>query len=263
MHKKKLKWTAKMIVLTMIATLLMVPMAHASPNAPLLASAQGTAWGIGTSNENAVIHLQVQNLYLDPSRNNTISPWVLEFDFEGDIQAVTNAVVASKTGDHYVLKGSTSTALAYGETLSLRLETTLNGKVSATFSNLILRPEVIARSWEWLAAYNVNDIVEYNGHYYKAIQAHTAYAPNWDPVQAPALWQPTTIETYSYHTSVDVDLEVVQTWELLSTYTAGQLVYYEGAFYRCVQTHTAYAPNWHPGPETESLWKKVQFELPF
>lgn len=185
-------------------------------------------------------------------------PWVLQFDFEGDIKSVANAVVTAKEGNRYTLKGTTDTDIAYGETLNLKIETTLNGTIPAAFTNITLRPEVIAIPWRWQGTYKVNDIVEYNGLYYSAIQAHTAHATNWTPVLAPALWKPTIIETYSYSTSVVIDLDIIESWVLGGTYSAGQTIFYNGEFYSCVQSHTAHAPNWNPGPYTQSLWKKVE-----
>src|SRR5262249_9715131 len=91
--------------------------------------------------------------------------------------------------------------------------------------------------------------------YYKAIQAHTAHATNWTPPQTPALWKPTAIETYSYSANAVVELEIIPSWALGGTYTAGQLVFYNGQFFQCVQSHTAHAPNCNPGPHTASLWK--------
>jgi hypothetical protein len=37
-------------------------------------------------------------------------------------------------------------------------------------------------------SYHVGDLVSFQGHIYKCIQAHTS-EPGWDPVSAPALWQ--------------------------------------------------------------------------
>lgn len=37
-------------------------------------------------------------------------------------------------------------------------------------------------------SYHVGDLVSYQGHIYKCIQAHTS-EPGWDPVDVPALWQ--------------------------------------------------------------------------
>lgn len=262
MRKKTKKVAASWLALALLLVSLIAPGASAQSNAPLLVSAQGTAWGIGTTFETAVIDLRITNLYVDPVRNNTISPWVLQFDFNGNIQSVTGAVITSKEGNRYTLKGIEDTDLAYGESLELRIVTTLNGALSASFQNLTLRPEVIANPWQWLGTYNINDIVEYNGIYYKTIQAHTAYATNWTPDQTPALWQPTSIESYSYSASVDVDLSIIESWTLGGTYTSGQIIFFDGEFYSCVQSHTAHAPNWYPGPQTASLWKKALLSFP-
>ncbi|MBH5318811.1 hypothetical protein I6N90_13470 [Paenibacillus sp. GSMTC-2017] len=257
MQKKRFKSIFSFLALTLVVVSLLVPAASAQSNPPLLATAQGTAWGIGTSYETALIDLQITNLYVDPARNNTISPWVLQFDFAGDIRSVTNAIITSKQGNRYTLQGTNDTDIAYGETLNLKIETTLNGILPAAFTNITLRPEVIATPWRWQGTYKVNDIVEYNGLYYKAIQAHTAHATNWTPALTPALWKQTDIESYSYQASAIVDLTVIESWVLGGTYTAGQIVFYDGQFYRCVQSHTAHAPNWYPSPHTASLWSKT------
>ncbi|REK75004.1 carbohydrate-binding protein [Paenibacillus paeoniae] len=257
MRKRMTKVTALWLTLAFLMVSLFTPIAGAQSSAPLQVSAQGIAWGIGTSYETAVIDLRITNFYVDPARNHTISPWVLQFDFGGDIESVTGAIITAKEGNRYTLKGDTDTDLSYGETLDLRITTKLNGAASASFQNLTLRPEVIAAPWRWLGTYKANDIVEYNGVYYKAIQAHTAYATNWTPSQTPALWQPTSIESYSYTASAEVDLTIIDTWALGGTYTAGQIIFHEGLFYSCVQSHVAYAPNWYPGPQTASLWKKA------
>jgi len=261
MRKRRTKVTASWLALALLMVSLLAPVAGAQSGAPLQVSAKGTAWGIGTNYETAIIDLRITNHYVDPARNNTISPWVLQFDFNGTIESVTGAVITAKEGSRYTLKVDTDTDLSYGETLELRITTTLNGSASASFQNLTLRPEVIAEPWRWLGTYSVNDIVEYDGIFYKAIQAHTAYATNWTPVQTPALWQPVSIESYSYATSVDVELDIIESWTLGGTYTAGQIVFHDGSFYSCVQSHTAHAPNWYPGPQTASLWKKTVLTL--
>jgi chitodextrinase len=38
--------------------------------------------------------------------------------------------------------------------------------------------------WQLGATYNVGDMVSYNGKVYECLQAHTAYAANWNPEQA-------------------------------------------------------------------------------
>lgn len=261
MRKMKFKFPVQVLALTLLVISLLVPTVGAQAAPSLLASAQGTAWGIGTPDETAHINLKVTNLYLDASKNNIIKDWVLQFDFDGDIQSVTNAVITGKQGSQYTLKGTTSKDIAYGETLDLKIVTTLNGQSSAVFNNITLRPEVIAASWKLLGVYKVGDIVEHNGVYYKNVQAHTAYAPNWTPDQTPALWGPTSIESYTYSTSTVVDLTIIESWVLLGTYTTGQIVQYNGQFYKCVQGHTAYAANWYPGPDSQALWKAVTLDF--
>jgi chitodextrinase len=43
-------------------------------------------------------------------------------------------------------------------------------------------------TWEAWHAYKVGDVVTYNGHTYRCIQAHTSL-PGWEPPNVPALWQ--------------------------------------------------------------------------
>jgi hypothetical protein len=51
-------------------------------------------------------------------------------------------------------------------------------------------PTRTATSGTWVAnhAYSVGDIVTYNGHTYKCLQAHTSQV-GWEPPNVPALWQ--------------------------------------------------------------------------
>jgi len=59
--------------------------------------------------------------------------------------------------------------------------------VPALWKSLDQRPPV-AGVWGYPVAYNVNDIVTYQGHTYKCLQAHTSQA-GWTPPAVPALWQ--------------------------------------------------------------------------
>ena len=47
-----------------------------------------------------------------------------------------------------------------------------------------------------------------------------------------------------------------QEWKQLGVYQRGDLIMYRGVLYRCLQSHTAYAPNWTP-PLTPALWDPV------
>lgn len=44
-------------------------------------------------------------------------------------------------------------------------------------------------AWTKNALYEKGALVSWNGAVYKALQTHTANAINWNPGQAPALWQ--------------------------------------------------------------------------
>ena len=46
-----------------------------------------------------------------------------------------------------------------------------------------------SKTWVMGNTYNLGDVVSSRGRNYKVIQAHTVYASNWNPENAPALWQ--------------------------------------------------------------------------
>ncbi|MEC3957620.1 carbohydrate-binding protein [Nocardia sp. CDC153] len=48
----------------------------------------------------------------------------------------------------------------------------------------------------------------------------------------------------------------VAEWQQNATYKVGDVVTYDGVQYRCIQAHTAYAPNWTP-PLTPALWQRL------
>ena len=43
-------------------------------------------------------------------------------------------------------------------------------------------------TWQANHAYHVGDVVSFNGHNYKCLQAHTSQV-GWEPPNVPALWQ--------------------------------------------------------------------------
>ncbi|MBH5318578.1 hypothetical protein I6N90_12305 [Paenibacillus sp. GSMTC-2017] len=255
MFGKLFKSTTSLLTSALLLTALIVPAASAQSVDKLQVSAKGKAWGIGTKYETAQIDLQIKNNY--GTAGSTIKSWVLEFDFAGQIKSVAGAVVTEQTGNRYKLKGTTKTDLVSGETLNLKIESALNGAKTASFRNITLRPETAASKWVLGASYKVNDVVEHKGKYYRAIQAHQVHVSNWTPDQTPALWSSAAIEGYNFSTSVQVSLEVIESWKLNGVYKSGQIVFHAGTFYKCVTSHTAYAPNWSPGPYTKSLWSKT------
>ena len=96
--------------------------------------------------------------------------------------------------------------------------------------------------WHLMRDYEVGDIVNYEGNSYRCLQSHTAYSPDWNPQDAPALW-----ELISQGGGTDE-------WVLMGSYQAGDIVSYEGSNYECLVTHTAYSPYWNPASAL-SLWK--------
>ena len=46
------------------------------------------------------------------------------------------------------------------------------------------------------------------------------------------------------------------TWAVMGTYTAGQVVSYNGANYSCLVTHVAYSETWNPS-DTPALWTRL------
>jgi hypothetical protein len=46
------------------------------------------------------------------------------------------------------------------------------------------------------------------------------------------------------------------TWAVMGTYTAGQVVSYNGANYSCLVTHVAYSETWNPS-DTTALWTRL------
>ncbi|GKU77853.1 carbohydrate-binding protein [Paenibacillus sp. L3-i20] len=260
MLNKLFKSTTALLTSALLLTVLLVPAASAQSTDKLQVSAKGKAWGIGTKYETAQFDLQIKNNYTDSSNGNTIKSWVLEFDFAGQIKSVAGAVVTKQTGNRYKLKGTNKTDLANGETLHLKIESTLNGAKSATINNITLRPEISASKWVLWDTYKVDDVVEHKGKFYRAIQAHQTHVANWTPDQTPALWNKVNIEGYNFSTSIQLNLDVTDSWKLNGTYKSGQIIFHAGTFYRCVTSHTAYAFNWAPAPYTASLWSKTKLK---
>ncbi|UXY16369.1 glycosyl hydrolase family 18 protein [Chitiniphilus purpureus] len=63
--------------------------------------------------------------------------------------------------------------------------------LAALIAGLCLSASVFAAPvWQEGSSYTAGTVVSYNGHDYKALVAHTAYAgANWNPASTPTLWQ--------------------------------------------------------------------------
>lgn len=58
------------------------------------------------------------------------------------------------------------------------------------------------------------------------------------------------------HTAAAIDWGWPGTWQQGASYDVGDVVSYGGLEYRCIQAHTAYAPDWTP-PQTPALWQQL------
>ncbi|WP_067691816.1 carbohydrate-binding protein [Nocardia jejuensis] len=82
------------------------------------------------------------------------------------------------------------------------------------------------------------------------------------PGSAPGVWNLSVEEAHVVSTPVGplvvtvVAAPVVAAWQQGATYQVGDVVTYNGAEYRCIQAHTAHAPNWTPDL-TPALWQKL------
>lgn len=123
------------------------------------------------------------------------SDWVLEFDYNGEIKSISNAVLVSHVGNHYVVKAPHWFRVikpGAAVTFEFQGKGTLN---DADFNNIYLgsteRPvkETQLKNWALKANFAKGDLVNYNGQTYKCIQGHTAHAFNWTPNLTPALWK--------------------------------------------------------------------------
>jgi len=53
-----------------------------------------------------------------------------------------------------------------------------------------------------------------------------------------------------------LDGQTYPVWKVGGVYKVGNFVTYQSGLYKCLQAHTAYAPNWTP-PNTPALWKYI------
>jgi chitinase/chitodextrinase len=131
-------------------------------------------------------------------------------------------------------------------------------------------------AWAANTAYAVGSIVSYNGLYYRCIQAHTSLT-GWEPAIVPALWQvvsitittptstpnPTTAPTATA-TATPVPAStptptntastgVYPAWAANTAYKVGDIVSYNGFYYRCIQAHTSLT-GWEPAI-VPALWQ--------
>lgn len=94
-------------------------------------------------------------------------------------------------------------------------------------------PELF-KKWTVGEAVKVNEVRQYNGLLYKAIQAHTTQA-DWTPEQTPALWVKVQPE--------GVIAEWVQPTGAHDAYKIGDKVKFNGSTYECTSDNNVYAPD--------------------
>lgn len=75
-------------------------------------------------------------------------------------------------------------------------------------------------------------------------------------VEAPTATVEASPTPASSPTPENTPTPVADEWRQYGVYSRGDLVMYRGVLYRCLQSHTAYAPNWIP-PLTPALWDPV------
>jgi hypothetical protein len=106
-------------------------------------------------------------------------------------------------------------------------------------------PDVDAVAWRPYTTYEAGAPALFDGHLYKARQAHTAM-PGWEPPVVPALWMAVS--------EPEAGGGPTQ-WVPNADYPTGAHVVYAGVEYRCVQGHTSLT-GWEP-PAVPALWQPV------
>lgn len=76
------------------------------------------------------------------------------------------------------------------------------------------------------------------------------------PTTTPPITTTPPVTTPPVTTTLPPTTTPVAEWRLNGSYNVGDTVTYEGVKYRCIQAHTAYAPNWTP-PLTPALWQRL------
>lgn len=146
------------------------------------------------------------NGFINLTAQQTLKNWVLEFDYDGEITSAGNCDI-ERDGDHYrITPKHWNTTLIRNKELKLDyLGKKSNGATGIT--NVVLYDDenglVEVKQWKLKEHYNVGDVVEYKGKFYKCRQEHTVDAPNWYPsINTAALWSvDRTIKAYNVDVS--------------------------------------------------------------
>jgi 3D (Asp-Asp-Asp) domain-containing protein len=96
-------------------------------------------------------------------------------------------------------------------------------------------------------AYNVGDVVSYDGSTYTCIEAHTS-EPNWDPADAATLW---TLQVGTSSSASVASGPAAWSGNFV-VYKVGDVVSYDGSTYTCIQAHTSES-DWDPA-DAATLW---------
>lgn len=124
--------------------------------------------------------------------------------------------------------------------------------------------------WKANQIYGVGAKVSYNSVVYTCLQAHTSLV-GWEPSSTPALWtrssgstvaSTATVQPAAPSTSPPSKTETLAptsasapAWTANKSYTVGDLVTYNRATYRCVQSHKSLT-TWEPS-NAPALWSLV------
>lgn len=130
-------------------------------------------------------------MYITPTQS--ISNWVLEFDYEGIITKSGNVNIR-RDGNHYTITPKHWNSRMKS---NARFGFDYLGKTSnksTQISNVILYNDTdfklkAVEAWKLGGKYAVGDSVTYEGFIYRCITAHTVHAQNWHPINTPALWK--------------------------------------------------------------------------
>ena len=104
--------------------------------------------------------------------------------------------------------------------------------------NEVIDMDVLLKEWV-TGAYEIGDVVVYQGYPYKCIQAHDSTGNDgWYPSAVPALFAP-------YHgTDADHALPYVAPTHAGDAYQAGEwMIWTDGVKYKCLQNACVYAPD--------------------
>lgn len=130
-------------------------------------------------------------MYITP--NQTISNWVLEFDYDGMITQSGNVNVR-RDGNHYTItpkdwnskiKANTRFGFDY---LGKSSNKATQIKNVVLYNNTEFKLKAV-ESWKLGEKYVIGDSVAYEGSIYRCVTAHTVHAQNWHPINTPALWK--------------------------------------------------------------------------